>query len=116
VLRAAARRLLILFAGVTGGTVVASVLIGLAAGSRITRAISTGFYVMAAALLVGCFVVGARGPLRPDWGGGSLIPRGVRRASDEERSDAVRTSVLLFAAALVLIVIGSLVDPDRRAF
>jgi hypothetical protein len=110
----------LLVGGLAGGTLVVSLVFGLAAGARLSRSVATGFYVAAAALLVGCFVVGARGPLRPDWGdkgrGGSLIPKGVRRADPAERTGAVRTSLLLFAIGVAFIVIGSLVDPDRRAF
>ena len=109
-----------LVVGLAGGTLVVSLLLGLAAGGRVSRSVATGFYVVAAALLVGCFVVGARGPLRPDWGekgrGGSVIPRGVRRAEPAERTGAVRTSLLLFAIGILFVVIGSLLDPDRRAF
>ncbi len=71
-------------------------------------------------LLLGCFVVGARGPFRPDWGqgrrGGSVIPRGVRHASPDERTGAIRSSLLLFAIGIAFVVVGSLLDPDRRAF
>jgi hypothetical protein len=71
-------------------------------------------------LLLGCFVIGARGPMRPDWGqggrGGSVIPRGLRRATQDERTGSVRTSLLLFAIGIAFVVVGSLLDPDRRAF
>jgi hypothetical protein len=116
VLRAAARRLALLFGSFTACIVLVSLLIGLAAGTAVTRAIATGFYVGAALLLVGCVVTGIRGPLRPEWGSGSFIPKGVRRASADERSESVRLSLLLFTAGIVLIVVGSLVDPSRRAF
>jgi len=99
---------------------VCSLLLGAASGARLSRAVATGFYVVAAVLLVGCFVVGARGPLRPEWGSGGraggFIPRGVRRASQDERAGSVRTSVLLFAIGIAFILVGSLLDPDRRAF
>ena len=41
----------------TGVTVAASLLIGLAVGSSVARSVSVGFYVAGVALLVGCFVV-----------------------------------------------------------
>jgi len=40
----------------------------------------------------------------------------VRRASQGERTGAVRTSVLLFVLGIAFVLVGSLVDPDRRAF
>jgi hypothetical protein len=40
----------------------------------------------------------------------------IRRATGDERVDATRTAILLFALGLGLIVVGALVDPTHRAF
>lgn len=103
-----------------GGTIVLSAVFGLAAGADLRRAISVGLYVVGAALLVGCFVVGVRGPLRGVSTTGETVPlvgaRGVRRATGDERSESARTAVLLFVIAISLIVIGSAFDPVHSNF
>jgi hypothetical protein len=120
VLLHAARRLALLFAIVTGGTVALSVLIGVAAGSSFARSVSVGLYLAGAAMLVGCFVVGVRGPLRGVNQTGETVPvlgaRRVRRATGGERSDSVQIAILLFAFGLGLVVVGALIDPAHRAF
>jgi hypothetical protein len=104
---------------VAGLTAVVSLAIGGLAGSSLMRSVSVGFYSVGALLLVGCFLQGARGPLRPVWrddrrGAGFLGPRGVRKASPLERSEAGRTSILLFAMGMALIALGAALDPERR--
>jgi hypothetical protein len=120
VLFQAARRLAIIYGAILAVTVVVSLLLGLAAGASVGRSISVGLYVVGAVFLVGCFVVGARGPLRGRGSGGETVPlfgaRGVRRATEDERSEASRTAILLFVLGLTLIVLGSLLDPAHRAF
>jgi hypothetical protein len=120
VLLGAARRLLIIFAATLGTTVVLSLIIGLAAGSSVARSVSVGLYLAGAAMLVGCFVVGARGPLRGVSRSGETVPlvgaRRVRRATGDERSDAATTAILLFGLGLALVVVGALVDPAHKAF
>ena len=116
----AARRILIIFAGVVGATVIVSLLIGLAAGSSAARAVSVGLYCAGVLMLVGCFVVGARGPLRGVTQTGETVPllgaRRVRKATGDERSDAARTSLFLFLLGVVLVLIASLIDPTHKAF
>jgi hypothetical protein len=120
VLLGAARRILIIFGGAVAVTVVLSLLIGVAAGAGAARSVSVGLYLAGAALLVGCFVTGARGPLRGVARSGETVPllgaRRVRRATAGERSDAARTAIFLFALGLVLIVFGALIDPAHKAF
>jgi hypothetical protein len=120
VLRQAARRILVIYGIVLGGTVVLSLLFGLAIGTDPTRAIAVGLYLAGAAFLVGCFVVGARGPLRGVSREGDTVPlvgaHGVRRATGDERLDATKTAILLFILGLSLVVIGSAVDPAHRTF
>jgi hypothetical protein len=120
VLRQAARRLAIIYGSILAGTVVLSTLIGLAAGASIARSIAVGLYVVGAVFLVGCFVVGARGPLRGSGQGGESVPvvgaRRLRRATADERTESSRTAILLFVLGLTLVVLGSLVDPTHSAF
>jgi hypothetical protein len=120
VLVQAARRLALIFAAVLGATVVMSVILGLLAGSSIGRSVAIGLYVAGAVALLGCFVMGARGPLRGTGSAGENTPllgaRKVRRATSDERTEASRTAVLLFALGLVLVVLGSVIDPAHKAF
>jgi hypothetical protein len=120
VLVQAARRLALIFAAVLGSTVVVSVLLGLVAGKSLGRSVAIGLYVAGAVALLGCFVMGARGPLRGTGAAGESTPllgaRKVRRATSDERTEATRTALLLFALGVVLVVIGSVIDPAHKAF
>lgn len=114
-MRAAARRFGLIFGGLTGGIAIVSLLLGLAAGSSVRRALSVGFYVGGAALLSGGLIMGVRGPLRPEFrdegAGRWLGPRSIRRATDEERSSAHRSTLFLVSMGFLLIAIGSVLDP-----
>lgn len=114
------RRLATIAGTVLAATVVVSVLLGLAAGANIERSISVGFYILGAVLLVGCFVFGVRGPLRGVSSTGDtsslLGARRFRTATPEERGEATRTALLLFVVGLVIVVIGSVIDPAHKAF
>ena len=118
--RQAARRLLLIYGGMLTATVVISLLLGLAAGAGLQRAVAIGLYVSGSIFLIGCFVFGARGPLRGVSDDGQTVPlfgaKRVRRAEPDERSEATRTAVLLFAVGLSLVVIGAMLDPAHRAF
>jgi hypothetical protein len=131
VLRSGLRRLLLLFAAIFALTSAASVVLGALAHANLERALAVGFYVAGAAVLVGSFVLGLRGPLRGDWeegeeadlqaaprptGFGALMPRAIRRTTADERSDARRTSLALFGLGVALILIGAGFDPARSAF
>jgi hypothetical protein len=120
VLVQAARRLALIFGAVLVTTVVASVLIGLASGKDIGRSVAIGLYVAGAVSLLGCFVMGARGPLRGTGSAGEstsiLGARKMRRATSDERTEASRTAILLFVLGLVLVVIGSVIDPAHKTF
>lgn len=116
----AARRIAIILGVITGVTVTVSVAIGLIIGSGLARSVSVGLYVAGVALLVGCFVVGARGPLRGVNRSGETVPalgaRRVRRATGDERSDSVQTALFLFGLGLALVVVAALIDPAHQAF
>jgi hypothetical protein len=118
VLLAGARRIALIYAGLLGATAVVSGLLGLAAGS-VLRGLAVGYYSVGAVLLLGCFVVGARGPLRGVSERGESVPvlgaRRLRRATPDERSEASRTAILLFALGLGMIVLGSVLDPAHSA-
>ena len=121
-MRAAARRIVVLFGTAVVAVGLVSGAIGLAFGSSVSRAAATGLY------LVGCFLIvlgvfaGIRGPLRPagsDEDGdalGSLLgigifAKGVRSATSEERADARATAWLFLAMGLTMIVVGIALDP-----
>jgi hypothetical protein len=108
-------------AAVFGGTAAISLAAGALGHKNLLRSLATGYYVVGAAVLVGCFVVGSRGwrtetqeggesPLRPRF------TRRRRRATPRERAEGRRTSVGLFVLGIALVLLGSAVDPSRRAF
>jgi hypothetical protein len=119
--RAAARRFLLLLAGVSVGTALASLLLGLALGSALDRAVSLGFYLVGSFLLVTGFFVGNRGPARlrgaEDEGsamagmfGVGMGGRRMRWATPEEREEAMSNSAVFVTLGFALIVIGILAD------
>ncbi len=115
----ALRRLALIVGGLTGATLVVSLLLGLAAGSRLSRAVSVGFYSLGSVLLLGTLLLGARGPLRPVWHdehrrAGFLAPRGIRKATPDERRESTRTAVLLFGLGLGFIALGAVIDPNHK--
>jgi hypothetical protein len=128
-LRAALPRILGLVAIVLGGTTAVAAVAGALSGRSIMHALATGYYVVGAAVLVGSFVLGSRGPWRSEtedldtenWGGQPATMRARtrrrrRKATPEERAESKRGSVGLFLLGLALVLLGALVDPSRRAF
>ena len=113
-----------------GLTAAVSVVLGALAGANLLRALADGFYVVGAAVLIGSFVLGMRGPMRAEWGEGATddtplsrgrllgptLPRMIRRTSPGERTDARRNSIALFLLGIVFIFIGSAFDPTRHPF
>jgi hypothetical protein len=120
VLRQGVRRLALIYVAIVAATVVVSSVLGLLAGASLGRSIALGFYVSGALLLVGCFVVGARGPLRGVSGEGDTVQligaKHVRTATPDERSEASRTAILLFAIGLSFVILGAVFDPAHSAF
>jgi hypothetical protein len=47
---------------------------------------------------------------------GGMFTRKIRRSTPDERTEARRNSVALFALGLVLLIIGGAFDPSRRVF
>src|SRR5947209_19704288 len=114
------RRLATVFTAIIAVTVAIAALVGLAAGANLLRAIAVGLYLDGIMLLGGCFVVGARGPLRGVTRQGETVPlvgaSGVRPANPDERSEATRTSIALFVFGILIVVLASLIDPAHKAF
>jgi hypothetical protein len=122
VLVGAARRFLLLLGGVTGSVLLLSALLGLALGASLSRAISVGFYVVGAFLLMAGFFMGNRGPtrLRGEPGDEGLFglgrKRGVRMATAEERADALSTTAVFISVGFILIVFGVVADSRYGLF
>ena len=124
-MRAAARRVVVLFGSALVAVAAASVLIGLAVGASAERSAATGLYLVGCFLLVLGVFAGIRGPLRPAGAeeegapmgsllGVGIFSKGVRRATGEERSDARATAWLFLALGLAMIFVGMAVDPRTR--
>jgi hypothetical protein len=112
-----------MFVGVGGLTVLLSLLFGALAGASLQRSIAVGFYLIGCIVLVFGFFVGNRGPLRHDRDESEerptlfgMIPRGVRRATPEERREAVSVSFLFIIIGLSLIILGALSDSAHKLF
>ena len=102
-----------------------SLIIGALAGADPLHALAVGFYLAGAGVLIGSFVIGVRGPLRPEWKEGhegampatrGFFPNSVRRATPDERSESKRNSFGLFLFGLSLVFIGAGFDPSRHFF
>jgi len=112
VLLAAARRLLVLFGVIAGGTVAISLIAGALAGSSVNRSVSVGLYLVGCFLTVSGFFIGNRGPVRVK--GAGAVPligsRMMRWATPEEREETINDSALFVFLGLVLIALGAVVD------
>jgi hypothetical protein len=111
VLRAAARRFLILLGAIAAAITLPSLLLGAALGASADRAVSVGLYLAGSFLMVAGFFFGNRGParLRDD----DISPLGARRvrwATREERVLAINDSAVFVCVGFALIVLGLLVD------
>ena len=113
-MRAAARRLGILFAVLAGGTGVLALLLGFSLGSSVGRSLSVGWYIMGSTLLISGFFIGNRGPARPQGVGWNplSLQRWSRWATLDEQHESLSLSAVLVILGLVLIALG--VVADRR--
>jgi hypothetical protein len=109
---AAARRFGILLGALVGGTAAIALLIGLAFGSSVSRALSVGWYGVGSVLLISGFFVGNRGPARPQGEGWSVfsLRRWVRWATPEEQRESISLSAVLVVLGFLLIALGVLAD------
>ncbi len=118
------RRGVLIFAAIAVPTAVVSLLLGLAAGTAVRSALATGFYVVGAMLMVVGVLSGARGPLRaaspedPAEAAGlfgmGLGRRRLRKASDEERREAVFGAMLFLVLGLMLVALGVVADAENE--
>lgn len=116
----ALRRLTVLLVAIALGVGLAAGLLGVAAGSSFARAVSLGYYVVGAFLIVLGFFAGNRGPLRPRSTGENepiagllgigLALRGARRVSPGEQQDTLATAGIFLAVGFWLILLGVAVD------
>ena len=126
-LLAGLRRMGLIFSVVLAVTVLASIALGLLAGSSVRRSVSVGLYVVAVICIVLGLFQGIKPPVRPLRSaaeeeppspvGGMLGTRGggpIRWATGEERGESLATSAFLLGMGAVFIVLGTLVD-GRRA-
>ena len=117
-LLAAARRFVLLTFGVAGVTVFVALVFGVLTGADLDRAISLGLYIVGSFLLVGGFFMGNRGPLRAKRE--DPIPffgrREIRRATPEERREAVNTSAIFITVGLALILMAIAADSRFELF
>ena len=115
------------FGVLTAVIVVIALVLGLAydvlADVSIRRALSVTGYALGALFVVLGVFHGLRPPLRIDNEEGSpglfgaLLTRGkVRTATEQERDEALGSSVLLVSLGAVLLVLGALFDPVHRIF
>lgn len=120
VLVAGLRRLGLVMVVTAAAVALLSALAGLAVGSDVWRAVSVGLYVVGAFVVVLGFFAGNRGPLRPRATGErepfagmfgiGVAVRGVRKASADERQDALATAAIFLAVGLGLILLGAVAD------
>ena len=127
-LRAGLRRILIFLAVLLGGTAVISAALGALSGASIPRSLANGYYLLGSVVLVGSFVIGARGPLRSEALDENeeqappsvLFPfrgrRRLRKATAEERHEGRRMSLGLFALGVAVLLLAAGIDPSRTAF
>ncbi|MBA2332499.1 MAG: hypothetical protein H0V94_06910 [Actinobacteria bacterium] len=112
-LLAAAKRFVTILAITVLGTVVMSLLGGLALGASVNRSISVGLYLVGCFLLVSGFFLGNRGPFRilnEESMVGLRRPRQLRAAPLSEQSESINTSAIMVAIGLVLIAVAAAVD------
>ena len=121
-MRAAARRIVLLFGSAIVVIAALAGAIGLALGSA-ARSAATGLYLVGCFLLVLGVFAGVRGPLRPSGEPGEdgdavgsllgIFSKGVRTATSDERADAHSTAWLFLAMGMAMIIVGIAVDPHQ---
>lgn len=109
---AAARRFAIVLGSLVAGTGALGLLLGLAFGSSVSRALSVSWYIVGSLLLISGFFVGNRGPARPEGEGWSVfsVRRWVRWATPDEQRESLSLSAVLVFLGFVLIALGMFAD------
>jgi hypothetical protein len=106
------RRFLAVFGIAVAAVAVISLVVGIVVGARLGRSIALGYYLSGAALLIGGFFAGNRGPVRAKRN--QPIPlfgtRFVRWATPEELDEAINTSAVYVSLGFALILVGVLAD------
>ena len=117
-MRAAARRLGLLFAALAGGTAVIALVLGLALGSGVGRSLSLGWYIVGSVLLISGFFIGNRGPSRPQGEGWNpfSLQRWTRWATPDEQHETISLSAVLVILGFVIIALGVVADSRQPLF
>jgi hypothetical protein len=89
-------------------TALASVLLGLAAGVPVSRALSGGFLLVGSLLFTAGAVVGLRDPARARE---RRIARGAATTGPRSWSEAFNLSALLVGVGLFLVLLGVVLHP-----
>jgi hypothetical protein len=110
---AAARRFVVLLVGGSAAVALVSLALGALVGASVSRALSLGFYISGAALVLGGFFVGNRGPLRRvETQMDVRFGRGLRSATHDELEESINFSAILVVLGIVLLALAVAVD-DR---
>ena len=117
-MRAAARRLGLLFLALAGGTAVVALGLGLAFGSGVGRSLSLGWYIVGSVLLISGFFIGNRGPSRPQGEGWNpfSLQRWTRWATPGEQHETISLSAVLVILGFVIIALGVVADSRQPLF
>ncbi len=111
VLRAAARRFLVLLGATSAGVAVVAIGVGAALGASLNRSLAIGFEAFGCLLLVLGFFVGNRGPVRPKGDAVPFFgPRFLRWATPEEHKSTIAESAIFIVLGLLLVLIGLVID------
>ena len=116
-------RLALMWVGLAVTIAVLATLFALLAHFPVRRGISVGYIATGALITIVGVLHGLRPPTRIDREQSQLGMFGViltggqvRRATLEEREDALSSSVLFVVLGLVLLVLGAALDPNHRLF
>ena len=117
-MRAALRRLGLLFVALAGGTAVIALVLGLALGSGVGRSLSLGWYIVGSVLLISGFFIGNRGPSRPQGEGWNpfSLQRWTRWATPDEQHETISLSAVLVILGFVIIALGVIADSRQPLF
>lgn len=118
-LLAAGRRFLVLLVAIASATAALALVLGLASGGSLSRALSLGWYLVGSFLLISGFFVGNRGPARLKKGSEAFLlfgRRNLRWATPDEREEAINLSAVFVVLGLTLIIFGVVADSRYRLF